>query len=457
VVDADADADAGSRPDAFARLLPTIALLALVVRVAYTVGWRFDGLKYDGPVYRNRAQFLLVGRSFLDPDQWGFHKTAAQGAIHPPGNALFLALGNQIGFDTDHRYQLWGCLLGTATVVVVAFLGREVAGPRVGLIAATLAAVHPGLWSFDPTVMAESPGQFCTALTLLLAYRFWRDQTPARAAWMAAAAAAAALVRSELLVLLPMLVLPLVLASRGTTRQILARLGAAAIWSVAVLGPWVGWNVVRFEHPVTLASGLDLSLAYAQCDDTWYGEHTGYWNVFCGAEIPKEPANRFADESQLGAQYRSEASHYITHHLSRWPVVIAARMGRTLSVYRPAQQVRMEASREGRESGVLWAGVVATYACGTLALVAFRRPPRSVRHLLPLLVPLAAGVAGAAITFGTTRYRSAGEVGLLVLAAVGIDAILRIRSATARSAPPIEAEDPPPSGELTPPTPAGHR
>lgn len=458
-------ADSGGPPGAggpvdhdralFRGLLPFIALVALAVRATYAIGWRFDeGLTYDAPVYRSRAQFLLTGRGFLDPDKWVFSSIASPGAVHPPMNALFLALGHELGFDTDDGYRLWGCLLGTATVVLVGLVGRAVAGPRVGLIAAAIAAVHPAFWSFDPTVMAETPGQFATAVVLLLAYRFWQQPTPSRAAWLGASAALAGLVRSELVLLLPILVLPLCLAARGTGRQTMARLGAAVLWSVVVLGPWVGWNMVRFEHPATLATGIDISLAYAQCDDTWYGPNTGYWNVFCGSDIPRAPGNELADETEIGQQYRARAGSYIREHPGRWPVVVAARVGRTLGVYQPFRQARLESTRETRELPVLLAAGATTYATIGLAAVAFWRPPRSRKHLLPLLAPLAAGLAGAAITFGTTRYRSAGEVGLTVLAAVGIDALLRLRAqrraASDRYAPP----DPAGAGGAPSPAPA---
>lgn len=426
-----ADAAAGQQ-QLFRSLLPYVTALGLVIRLVYAVAWRFDaGLQYDGPVYRARAEFLLQGRSFLNPDEWYFSQDAAQGAIHPPGNALLIALGHTLGFNNDHRYQLWGCVLGAITIVIIGFAGRAIAGPRVGLIAAGIAAVSPAFWSFDPTVMAETPGQLLTALVLLLAYRFWDEPSTSRAAWLGGVAAAAALTRSELLMLLPLLVLPLCFAARGTTRQVAMRIGAAVLWSAMVLGPWVGWNMVRFEHPATLATGLDISLAYAQCDDTWYGPNTGYWNVFCDDAVSEAPENDLADESELGQQYRAAAGDYIAEHKGRWPVVVGARVGRTLSVYRPIQQIHLEAEREGREEAVLWASVLMTYATVVLSVVAFARPPRSRRRLLPLLVPLAAGVAGAAITFGTTRYRSAGEVGLTLLAAVGIDALVRLRSARA--------------------------
>ncbi len=412
----------------FGQLLPFIVVLGAVIRVAYAVGWRIDrGLQYDGPVYRNRAAFLLSGRSFQNPDAWTFHHIETQGAIHPPVNTVLLALARQLGIHSDGGLQLWGCLIGTITIVVVALLGRVVAGPRTGLIAGFLAAVHPALWSYDPTAMAESPGQLLTAVTLLLAYRFWSDPRASRAAWLGGAAALAALTRSELALLIPILVISLCVAAPGTRRQTAGRLGAALLWVAMVLAPWVGWNLVRFEHPVALASGLDISLAYAQCDDTWYGPHTGYWNVFCGAEIARDPGNEFADESELGARYRARAGRYILDHPTRWPVVVAARAGRTLGVYRPLQQIELEHRRESRETAVLWGAAIATWLTMALAGLGFARPPGISRaRLLPLLTPLVVGAAGAALTFGTTRYRSSGEIGLIVLAAVGVDTLGRV-------------------------------
>jgi 4-amino-4-deoxy-L-arabinose transferase-like glycosyltransferase len=443
--------DDGARPKPFAPWLALIAAIALGVRLVYAVGWRFDtGLQYDGPVYAARARFLLEGQSFKNPDAWFFRGVQEEGAVHPAGNTFVLALARQLGFDTDHRLQVWGCLLGVLVLVAVALLGREVGGRAVGLVAAAIVAVHPGFWSYDPTAMAETPGQLATAVTLLLGYRFWRMPSTSRAAWLGAAGAAAAMMRSELVILLPLLVLPLCVTARGTGRQVLVRCGAAVLWAAMVLGPWVGWNLVRFEHPTTLATGVDLSLAYGQCDDVWFGPNTGYWNLFCATRISEDPANRTKDESEVGKQYRAQAGRYIAQHKGRWPIVLAHRAGRTLSVYPPVQQIDVEHERESRELPVLWAATIATWCTYLLAIVAFVRPQRSRRYLLPLLTPLAAGVAGAVITFGTSRYRSAGEVGLVVLAAIGIDAILGARNASASRRSTADAIGPDPAGHAAP-------
>ncbi|HWJ98841.1 MAG TPA: glycosyltransferase family 39 protein [Acidimicrobiales bacterium] len=454
-IEAASAADAARRPWPFGAWLAVSAVTGLGVRLAYTIGWRIDaGLQYDGPVYVARARFLREGLAFKNPDAWFFSQISSEGAVHPPGNALLIAAAQQIGLRSAAQIQLLGCAVGVTTIVVIGLLGREVAGRRVGIVAAAIAAVSPGLWSYDPTAMAESPGQLLTAILLLLAYRFWQTPTVRRAAYLGGLAGLAALTRSELLILVAVFVLPLCFIARGTTRQALTRVGAATLWTLMVIGPWLGWNLVRFEHPVTMASGIDLSLAYAQCDDTWYGTNTGYWNLFCATNVTEAPENVLADESELGTQYRSQAGRYIADHRSRWPIVIAARAGRTLSVYPPNAQITVEAERESRERPVLWAATLATWCTYLLAAAAFARPPRSRRHLLPLLAPLVAGIAGATITFGTSRYRSAGEVGLIVLAAVGIDAIGRTWNARApeRGSPAdlTAADGPPPHATAGP-------
>lgn len=444
------------RPVPFWLWLVPITLLGGIIRLIYAVFWRFDaGLQYDGPAYQSRAVFLRRGLSFVNTDDWYFHHLASQGAVHPPGNTLLIALGQQLGLRSSHQSQLLGCLIGTITIVVVGYLGKEVGGRVVGIVAATLAAIGPGFWSFDPTVMAETPGQLITAVVLLLAYKFWKTPTLRLAAALGGVTALGALTRSELTILLGILVIPICFTARGTTKQAVSRVAVALLWAGMVLGPWVGWNLVRFEHPVTVASGIDLSIAYAQCDGTWYGPDTGYWNVFCGSEIPRDPKNALADESEIGRQYRAAAGKYIAAHRARWPVVIAARAGRTLSLYPPNQQVNVEHERESRELPVLWGATFVTWLCYLLAIVAFVKPPRSRRHLLPLLMPLAAGVAGAAITFGTSRYRSAGEVGLVVLAGVGVDAILRTWNASAstrQAADGVGTDTDPGSGAAPAPT-----
>ena len=88
-------------------------------------------------------------------------------------------------------------MLGVLTVVLLAYLGREVWSERVGLTAASLAAVFLPLIALNATLLSESlllPLELAFGLCLL---RCWRE--PERIRWLVVAGALcglAALTRS---------------------------------------------------------------------------------------------------------------------------------------------------------------------------------------------------------------------------------------------------------------------
>ena len=63
------------------------------------------------------------------------------------------------------------------------------------------------------------------------------------------------------------------------------------------------------------------------------------------------------DQSQVEAVYRKRAMHYMRTHLRRLPIVVAARIGRTWSLYRPLDMVAFNKG-EGREPWVTRLGLV---------------------------------------------------------------------------------------------------
>ena len=115
------------------------------------------------------------------------------------------------------------------------------------------------------------------------------------------------------------------------------------------------------------------------------------------------------------------AFDYAEDHLSRIPVVVAARVARTWSLYRPLDMVSFNEG-EGREAWVTRLGVVAYYPT-LLAGVAggallWRRRER--RSLWVLAVPAMAVTIGVAVSYGQTRFRAAAEPSLAELAAVAV-------------------------------------
>jgi hypothetical protein len=107
------------------------------------------------------------------------------------------------------------------------------------------------------------------------------------------------------------------------------------------------------------------------------------------------------------------------------PVVVAARLGRVLDVYRPWDQGAFLASAEGRNVraqrlGLLAYWLLVPFAVAGAVLLRRRREPA----LLVLLAPVALVLLVAATTYGSTRFRFAAEPGLVVLGAVAVDAAL---------------------------------
>ncbi|MDQ6783753.1 MAG: glycosyltransferase family 39 protein [Actinomycetota bacterium] len=396
-----------------------ICVTALLLRVGYVFGLEHPTtIGGDAYVYHFGAQLLVHGKGFIDPYAHNIVGQVHQTAQHPPLYTLALAVPSALGLGTFLDHQLWSCVIGTATVGLVAVVGRRLGGPRVGLLAAGLAAVYPDIWISDAMVAAETLALLTTVLVLWGAYRFWDRPSPRSAAVLGVACAIAALTRAEAALLLPLVLLPWAVATRRTGLRRRAVLVAVAALAAAItLGPWVGYNLARFDRPVLVTSGLDLALVQANCDQTYYGAQTGYYSFAC---IPAVPAPR-GDESDDAAYFHQFALRYITHHESRVPFVAFARLGRTWGFYHPLGQIEVDSYLQGWNLPAAQAGL-AMYAllvpAAAAGLMVLRRRRIAVSPLVATVLTVsAAGV----LTFGQTRYRLTAEATVVLLAAVAVD------------------------------------
>ena len=301
-------------------------------------------------------------------------------------------------------------------VVLIGLIGREVAGPRAGLLAAAIAAVYPNLWMNDGLIMSETFAALGTAATVFCTSRLVRQPNWRNAAGAGVACALAMLSRSELALLVPVVVVPAALTIRGLGRERRLRLaGTAVVAAVAVVAPWVTFNLTRFDHTVLLASGDTGVLLGANCDQTYSGPLIGSWYGLCTFRDFRNHAGR---ASHPGT--RSQALDYVGGHLDRLPAVIAARLGREWSAYHVFSMAH-DSTAEGRP---YWASIVgwAFYlillglAVPGVWLLRRRRVP-----LLPVLGPLLVVTISAVLFYGLVRFRTPAEVSLVVLAAVTLD------------------------------------
>jgi 4-amino-4-deoxy-L-arabinose transferase-like glycosyltransferase len=418
------------------------ALVALAVRVAYILVVRRDVLPGgDSFTYHLGARLLVEGHGFIEPQPL-INGIVDQSASHPPLYLLYLAIPSAFGLDGPVAHMLWSSLLGVGTVVLVGLTAREVAGPRAGLIAAGLAAFYPNLWIFDGFILSETMAMLMAILSVFLAYRYLRTPTPWRAAALGLACGAAALARAELVLLLPLLVLPCVLITRAIDfRKKLQWLLAAGLAALIPIGPWVTFNMIRFDRPVFLSTGLEPTLVGANCNRTYYTDLIGYFSPDCTENVFQTPRNGGPDQSVRNVRLGRIARDYIWDNKTRVPVVVLARWGRITGLYRPDQQLQLDEHIEGRERWTALAALLSFYVVAALAITGAVILRRRRVKVFPLIVPCAIVLFAVAVALGSNRYRASAEPVLAVLAAVAINAGLsayqrrRSRAARTKSAP----------------------
>jgi hypothetical protein len=269
------------------------------------------------------------------------------------------------------------------------------------------------MWIYERALLSEVLLLPLVSLTILLAYRFRGRPTLAGAAVLGLMCGLLTQTRSEQILTAPLLVVPLVLAARAPgsrTRLPLARrltwLVVAGAVTVAVLAPWTAYNTARFHHPVLLTDNFGGTTGVANCDGTYNGPKLGYYDWSCLGNTGK-------------------AIPYATDHLDRLPVVLVAREGRAFGLWAPFQQTAYDSAWQHTSIGwnrlalfAYWALLVPAVA----GVVVLRRRGVAVYPLLSFVAAVAITVA---MTYGETRYRASAEPAIVILAAAGIDALIR--------------------------------
>jgi 4-amino-4-deoxy-L-arabinose transferase-like glycosyltransferase len=421
----------------FGPMLLGLVVIGVAIRLVYvfTVGQQVKpGL--DAIFYMLTGGLLASGHGYADPKLF-LHGTYRPTANFPPLFPLFIAGLIKLGVKTTTGYQAAGALLGGATVALTGVLGRRVSGKAaVGLLAAALVAISPALVAGDASIMSEPLAVPIETAVLLAAT--WAAETGSWRRWgvVGALAGLAALVRTEALVIVVLVVPALAVASPRTRRRGTS-VAVALVAAGCVVSPWVIRNVTQFDPPVLLSTNGAKTFAGANCHSVYYGADIGLWDANClGGE------RQFAQgEGQYSKALLDEGAHYAVAHAPRVPLVVGARVLRGWGLYNPRQQVRWEAV-ETRSVG--WGQLAWPVSLVVLALAVYGlavvRPPRFELTLLAA-PPLAATVV-LAVSNGNQRL-VVGAVPVLC-----ISAAMALVHLAARAKEPI-AEDP---GRATPRT-----
>ena len=198
-----------------------------------------------------------------------------------------------------------------------------------------------------------------------------------------------------------------------------ARAGIAALTASLLVGPWVAYNLTRFEKPVFVSANVGGSLCGGNNDLAYFGPRVGLW-IREGCPAPEEPPR---DQSDLSSYWTRTSLDY------------ARPRGPTPGCRAGAGRSGVERLRTGPDGDVRrrrgpthawcrgpgsWRSRSCSSRPGTASLCSgaakhrgIRWPPCSCSSRSP-----------RAVFFGIDRYRVPVEVALVVLAAVGIDAFL---------------------------------
>ncbi len=405
--------------------LAVVTAAALAGRIAYML-WYYDGhprigTAGDAYYYHVQANFLADGRWFVSPYIWRSFGRFVPSAYHPPLYSAYLAVWSLLGAGSRQWHMFASVLLGGATVGVIGLLGREMAGERIGLAAAVVAALNPSLWVNDALLMSESLFGLTLAVVFWSAYRYRRRPTTAGAVLLAVAIGLATLTRAEAVLLYPFLALPLVVAGSDRARaEGFRRLAVMGVAAVAVLGPWMLFNTVRFGAFVPMTTSTGDLVTFANCDATYSGTFLGLWDYKCLDPIP-----RSGDEVLDDRRGRERGLGYARDHLGRLPVVVAARVGRTFEVFRPGQSIQYNSWIEQRGEAASRAGQWSFWVLGALSLVGLVELRRRGRTLVPPLAAVALVVVSSATAYGFVRLRLPVDVIVCALAPLGAVGLFR--------------------------------
>jgi 4-amino-4-deoxy-L-arabinose transferase-like glycosyltransferase len=404
--------------------LASAVALGAAIRFAYLFHSAPAWVLGDGFDYHLSALRLADGLGYTT----ALSNPGSQAAHHPPGWVTLLALITEAGGRSMRAHQVTGLVLGLGVIVMAGLVGRRYAGRRVGIIAALLSAMYPGFWVLDAQILSEPLGLVLSGLLLLVLADLWQRPRLVLVVLAGVLSGVLALVRSEQLALLAIAVAPILLLKRGVSvPRRLAWTGLSGALALLVIAPWAIYNQSRFEEPVLLSTNLGPTLLSGNCPPagTYGGEALGSFHMACvivrGSHHPE------LDESEFDIDARHAAFANMRENIDRLPKTILARYGRLVGVFRPAQTVDIDATWLNSAKWPVWAWFTSFWALVPLAVYGSVLMRRSRRFQWPLVAPLVIVVVTTTVAFGDPRYHTPADLGLVVLAAVALDHLVRRR------------------------------
>lgn len=354
------------------------------------------------PASGDPLEYIAVGQDLA------MHGTYGLQTLRAPGYPTLIAAVYAVCGPNLLALRLVECVLGTASVALLGWIGARWFGPREGFLAAVLLALHPVAVYLPSSQYCENTAVLLVVAAVALLYRGLSRPGAWPWALLGAVLAAEVLVRPNSIALLPGLALgAVVLLARARRAWALPVVLTGAVF-VAGLAPWTIRNAVHHHHVYFVSTGGGRSL--------WLGNHAG-------AEADPS-AVQFIDSTTAAARDREPdlvlRDRFLTRRALEWMRAhpdLAARnfvreVGNLFALWpRPIGNVHMNprrAAAQGAASAVVFAGAA-------LALAGLRRRPL----LWPLVLGAATYTLATALVLTVLRYRLVIEPFLLLMAGIG--------------------------------------
>jgi 4-amino-4-deoxy-L-arabinose transferase-like glycosyltransferase len=413
-----------------------IVLVALLLRIAVI------GADSGYQPANDSFEYDYYARSIASGDGYPTSGYLLQGgptAFRGPAYPFALGAVYALSGDSVTAGRLLGALFGTGAVVVLFLLVRRVWGRRVGLVAATLAAVFPPLVLLSRDLLSEPLFVLLELTAVLCVLEFRRSGRLLR--WAVAAGLVcglAILTRPNGFVLTIPIVLGLWTLRPRLRASALAAPATCVLCAAVAIAPWVVRDAIEFGRlvPVTTSSGVAAGGTY---NEAAYRDPAGPGAWRDPQAIPQfKPlfTTPGIDEATVDVTLRKEARDFAWEHpgyvaeAAAWNLLrmfeitggsVVDRHGDAIydrgigSAYPTAERIGLALA------AVLAAvGLVALF--GPWARSADGSPRRPHGPLFLWMVPLLMLVTTLPIA-GVPRYRVMIDPFLLILAAIGLLAL----------------------------------
>ena len=192
---------------------------------------------------------------------------------------------------------------------------------------------------------------------------------------------------------------------------------------IAVLAPWSLYNASRFDDPLALSTGDGGTMLAGNCaPGSFKGPRMGFTDNTCLLVLASQHPG--ADTAELDRAARDAAVDNVRDNSDRLPIVVPARVGRLLGVFRPSQTVDFVAQWMRVDTDLIWAWVASFWVILALAVGGAIAARKERTWTWPLVAPFALVLVEMLVFAGEPRYHAMADLGLVVLAAFAIDRLL---------------------------------